>query len=99
MVFHHLTTVAESKAGCLPMEPLAKIGLDELFGSGAPGEAQPQRAALSVQTQVDIEEWAAEVFSRRPLGDSIEGRTVEREFEFVAIGELMDLFYERLELW
>jgi hypothetical protein len=70
----------------LLLEPGLEIGSDELLCAGAAAQAEPRRATLAVQPYVDIEEWAAGVFTGGPRGYDLKCRAIAGKFEFVAVG-------------
>src|ERR1700745_3010273 len=80
------------------LEPLDKIGGDELFDAIAAGQTQPHGAAFTLGAEVDIEERTAQGFAHSTFRDQLVGLHVCGKFEFEAVGQFVRYHPQRSQL-
>jgi hypothetical protein len=76
--------------GAMLLHPPDEVRLDERLRARSPRETERERSAFARETNVEVEERAAEPLGDHPFRHERDRRGVAWELEFVPVGQLLD---------
>jgi len=81
------------------LKPLFKIASDKRLSARTACQSNPVSAAFAVQSKIDVEERATDMFPGGPLSDQLKSGSICRELKLIAVGQFGSLEHQPTQFW